>query len=394
MLEQNLHTPDGVRDIYNSECDRKLILQDKLFEIIRSYGYAPIQTPSFEFFDVFGKEVGTTPSKDLYKFFDRDGNTLVLRPDITPSIARAAAKYYKDETIPVRFSYCGNTFTNNSEYQGRLKETTQLGAELVGECSVDADAEIIALTAECFLKAGLKEFQISVNDCRFFKALCKTAGLDEETVSLIRDDICSKNYFAAIEVLRECGTSDESLAQFEALSGFMGGVAMLDRASEYVSDIPEAINALDSLRELYEVLKDYGCENYISFDLGLLSKYDYYTGILFDGYTFGSGEAVAKGGRYDELISHFGKNAPAVGCVVMLDQLLLALSRQKIETDLGKRTMLVIYPANERKKAIALGIELRKEGKRVELMRRDPKQSNADYETFAERNNLQLMMLS
>ena len=129
MKRQLLHTPEGVRDIYNDECEKKLILQDELLKVQQQYGYHPIQTPTFEFFDTFGREIGTTPSKDLYKFFDREGNTLVLRPDITPSIARCAAMYFGEEKMPIRLCYMGNTFLNNSSYQGRLKESTQLGAE-------------------------------------------------------------------------------------------------------------------------------------------------------------------------------------------------------------------------------------------------------------------------
>ena len=79
MKRQLLHTPEGVRDIYNDECEKKMLLQDQLYHILRLHGYHPIQTPTFEFFDIFGREIGTTPSKDLYKFFDREGNTLVLR---------------------------------------------------------------------------------------------------------------------------------------------------------------------------------------------------------------------------------------------------------------------------------------------------------------------------
>ena len=90
MENQLLHTPEGVRDIYNGECERKLEILARMNQEIRKYGYHPIQTPTFEFFDIFGKEVGTTPSRDLYKFFDREGNTLVLRPDMAPPVARAA----------------------------------------------------------------------------------------------------------------------------------------------------------------------------------------------------------------------------------------------------------------------------------------------------------------
>ena len=100
MERKLLHTPEGVRDIYNRECAQKLILQENLHHLLKKYGYHMIETPTFEFFDIFSREIGTTPSKDLYKFFDREGNTLVLRPDITPSIARCAAKYYGDEVLP------------------------------------------------------------------------------------------------------------------------------------------------------------------------------------------------------------------------------------------------------------------------------------------------------
>ena len=137
-----------------------------------------IETPTFEYFDVFSKEIGTTPSRELYKFFDRDGNTLVLRPDFTPSIARAASKYFRNSPAAVRLTYLGNTYINSSSYQGRLKETTQIGGELIGDDSADADAEIIALVGEMLQSCGLSEFQISLGHVGFFRALVKEAGLD------------------------------------------------------------------------------------------------------------------------------------------------------------------------------------------------------------------------
>ena len=115
-----LHTPEGVRDIYGLECRKKLFVEDVIQKVFKRYGFQHIQTPTFEFFDIFNKERGTVPSKDMYKFFDRENNTIVLRPDITPSIARCAAKYFKDEEFPIRLCYLGNTFINNSSYQGKL----------------------------------------------------------------------------------------------------------------------------------------------------------------------------------------------------------------------------------------------------------------------------------
>ena len=127
-MEQKLHTPEGVRDIYNKECETKLALQRKLSKVLHLYGYQDIQTPTFEYYEVFRKEIGSTSTQELYKFFDREGNILALRPDITPSVARAAATLFESEDMPIRLCYAGNTFINHSSYQGRLKENTQLGA--------------------------------------------------------------------------------------------------------------------------------------------------------------------------------------------------------------------------------------------------------------------------
>ena len=141
MKRQLLHTPEGVRDIYNDECEKKMLLQDQLYHILRLHGYHPIQTPTFEFFDIFNRDKGSAPSNEMYKFFDRDNNTLVLRPDITPSIARCVAKYYADEEFPVRLCYTGNTYTNTLKLQGKLKEVTQIGAELINDDSSAADGD-------------------------------------------------------------------------------------------------------------------------------------------------------------------------------------------------------------------------------------------------------------
>ena len=169
MTNRIFTTPEGVRDIYNGECAVKIDLQIKLRERMHLYGFQDIETPSFEYFDIFSEERGTVKAKDMYKFFDRDGNTLVLRPDMTPSIARCASKYFKDEKSPIRLCYCGHTFVNNSEYQGKQKEVTQLGCELINDPSIMADAEMLAVTVDCLLASGLKEFRIDIGDVHFLK---------------------------------------------------------------------------------------------------------------------------------------------------------------------------------------------------------------------------------
>ncbi len=367
MEQRLLHTPEGVRDIYDGECERKLTLQNHLHEIMKRYGYRDIETPTFEFFDVFSREVGTTPSRDLYKFFDREGNTLVLRPDITPSIARAAAKYFNGETAPFRFCYVGNTFINNSSYQGHLKETTQLGAELIGDNSVDSDAEVIAMTIESLLRAGLKEFQVSIGHVEFFGSLLREAGIHAEVAKELRRLISNKNNFGVEELLEEQQIPENLKQLFIQLPKLCGDMEVLETARTMTHN-EGALAALNRLEEIYNILCIYGIERYVSFDLGMLSKYMYYTGVIFRAYTFGTGDAVVKGGRYDSLLGHFGKEAPAIGMVVVVNQLLNALERQKIAVPSAKTPVLLHYSKENREETLRKAEALRHEGVYVALV--------------------------
>ena len=387
MKRQLLHTPEGVRDIYNYECEKKLILQDDLLKVQKQYGYHPIQTPTFEFFDTFGREIGTTPSKDLYKFFDREGNTLVLRPDITPSIARCAAMYFSEDNMPIRLCYMGNTFLNNSSYQGRLKESTQLGAELLGDSTVDADAEIIAMVIDCLKKAGLKEFQLSVGHAEFFRGLTDAAGLNEEQEEELHDLISNKNYFGVTEFAETLNLNDNLKALFGMLGNLYTGADELQSAKKYAAAYPRILTAIERLEELHQVLKIYGIDKYVSVELGIVSNYQYYTGIIFAGYTFGSGEPIVKGGRYDELLTYFGKESASIGFAIVIDQLMAALSRQKIEIPVQYHNELIIYDAKMRSEAIKKAVELRADGGNVELMARDISKTEKDYRTYAAQNH-------
>lgn len=388
MRRQLLHTPEGVRDIYNDECAKKLVLQEKLHQMLLSYGYHPIQTPTFEFFDIFGREIGTTPSKDLYKFFDREGNTLVLRPDITPSIARCVAKYFGEEEMPIRLCYMGNTFINNSSYQGRLKESTQLGAELVGDSSVDADAEMLSMVVSSLKTAGLKEFQISVGHADFFRGLMDAAGLLEEQEDEIRNLIANKNFFGVEEFVETLNLSENLRKLFGMLGNLCSGADELNLAKEYAKDYPRITKAISDLEELHEILEAYEISRYISFELGIISDYQYYTGIIFAGYTFGSGEAIVKGGRYDKLLTYFGKESASIGFAIVIDQLMAALSRQKIEIPLQRETLLIVYKPQGRLEAIRQARELRDNGCVVELILRDETKGDDDYIAYAKRNHI------
>lgn len=380
-MKQLFHTPEGVRDVYGTECEKKLYLQEKLQKVFHAYGYQDIETPTFEFFDVFSKQVGTTPSRELYKFFDREGNTLVLRPDFTPSIARAASMYYQQQELPVRLCYRGSTFVNNSSYQGRLKESTQMGVELLGDASVDADGEIIALMVQLLKETGLKEFQISIGQVDFFKSLIDESGMSEETTLELRQLISNKNYFGVEELLNSQNLSEELTKVFTMLPQLFGSLEVLEKARALTNNAG-AQKALDRLEEIYEVLKQYGCEKYVSFDLGMLSKYRYYTGIIFQGYTYGTGEPLAKGGRYNHLLEHFGNPAPAIGFGLVMEQVMNSLERQNIEIPLMKSKTLIVYEEASRSLAIHMATEHRSHQMDVQCMRMEEGKTLEDYVSY------------
>lgn len=365
-MQRIFHTPEGVRDIYNGECRQKRILQKQLQQVFAKYGYEDIETPTFEYFEVFSREVGTIPSKDLYKFFDREGNTLVLRPDFTPSIARACGTYFSPDKEIVSLCYTGNTFVNNSSFRGHMKETTQMGVERIGDESAEADAEILAMTVECLLASGLTEFQVSVGQVDYFKSIIQEAAIDEDVEERLRALISEKNYFGVEELVKEQNLSEELTKVFEELPQLFGSAEVLARAKELTSN-ECALKAVERLEEIYEILQIYGYEKYVSFDFGMLSKYKYYTGIIFQAYTYGTGEPLVKGGRYNELMKHFGKPAAAIGFVIVVDSLLLALNRQKIEIPVEEEAVILSYKKENRADAIREAQKLRNEGKKVAL---------------------------
>ena len=378
-----VHTPEGVRDIYGKEYANKQNIQRLFGEKLHRFGYQDIQTPTFEFFDVFGREIGTTPSKELYKFFDKEGNTLVLRPDFTPSIARCAAKYFMDETIPLRFCYAGNNFINNDNLQGKLKETTQMGAELIGDASPAADAEMIAMLVEALLNAGLTEFQVSVGQVDFFKGLCEQAGLDMETELELRSFISSRNEFGAQELLEHQPIDAQVREALLRVSSLFGSYEILDSALACAGN-GRSKNAIERLKEIYGLLQAYGVEKYVSFDLAMVSKYHYYTGVIFSAYTYQTGSAIAKGGRYDRLLEKFGKPSAATGFVVIIDDLVAALTRQKRCPDLENKNILLVYDG-ELSLAIAAAKKYREQGYDAVLLKQE--QEKQRYHEFAQENN-------
>lgn len=366
MKDQLLHTVEGLRDIHPEDTSKKNIIERNILGLFNHYGYQQVQTPTFEYFDIYHYRRGTENEKNLYKFFNREGDILALRPDVTPSIARYMATFYNHTKGPKRFCYLGNVFYNNENYQGKLREYTQAGVECIGIAGAEADAESIAMAINSLLASGLTKFQMDIGHVGYFNGLVKEAGIDSDTQETLRTLIDEKNYIGLEEIIAELDIDETSKTALIDIPKLFGSVEILEKAKTYTTN-SVSIDALERVQEVYEILQDYGLTQYVSFDLGTVSKLQYYTGIIFKGYTYDVGDSVVDGGRYDNLLGTFSYDATAVGFAVKIDDLLNAISRQHIEIEIPTINTLIIYEKNERSSAIQLAEGLRRQGMTVEL---------------------------
>lgn len=390
MKETLLHTPEGVRDVYGDECRKKNQLLRDIHHVLHLYSYHDIETPSFEYFNIFNMDRGSAHSDEMYKFFDRDNRTLVMRPDFTPSVARCVAKYYADEELPVRLCYSGKTFKNTLLHQGKPSIVTQIGCELVNDASSAADAEMISCVIDSLKAAKLTDFQIAIGEVDFFKGLMEEAGVSAEEEEAIRDFIQIRNFFGLSEYVEHLDLPDHTRKALSTFDRLFGGLEALDMAETFTRS-RRALEAIERLRKVYSAIRLYGYEDYISIDLGMLNGYDYYTGIVFSGYTFGTGDAIVKGGRYDDLLQQFGKDAPSVGFAIVIDELMSALNRQQIGPDSPVDRVMVIYPVEYQETAVSLGRSLREANVKTELIRKSTRHALTEYLAHADRNRVKMV---
>ena len=361
MKSYKLHTVEGVKDLLPLEQKQKKELEEQINGVLYHYGYEPIQTPTFEYVEVFAKEDGNISRGEMYKFLDRKGNVLALRPDLTPPIARVVATSLKDALFPLRLSYVGSAYRHVEGYQGKLHEFTQVGVELVGNNSVLSNAEVIAVAINSLNASGAEGFVIHLGQVEYFKSIMEETELDQEIVEQIRVVIENKN-IVELENLVKNHVPKEELGQLLLeLPKLCGDIKMIHQAKKLTSN-PKALKALEELEQIYELLMEYNVTDYVTFDLGMVSRLEYYTGIIFKGYTHGSGHEILGGGRYDTLIKKFGKNVPAIGFGINVNDLLSAISKQGIHIDTWGVETLVMYTPQGRKMAIQTGDELRKTG--------------------------------
>ena len=317
--------PDGLQDYLPDECFNKRAVEERIRKTFYLGGYSEIETPSMEYYDVFASGIGSVRQEKMIKFIDTTGRILVLRPDMTIPIARVMGT--KPLDMPARLFYIGNAFGHDGSFYSTQREFTQAGVELLGLPGPEADAEVIALAVEALTCAGLKCFQIDIGQVEFFKGLMEEAGLTSEESEELRILVDQKNDLAVELFLHNRGIGGDVKKRIMKLSTLYGGAEVFDEALRFSSS-KRCRAAVENLREVYDILCQFGVQQYISIDFGMLQSIDYYSGIIFKGMSGDLGQSLLSGGRYDKLLGEFGLEAPATGFALGIKRSMIALERQ------------------------------------------------------------------
>ena len=309
-----VNTPEGTRDRLFAECQERRQVQDRLTRLFRQRGFLEVSTPETEYYDLFALSGSAIPQERMIKVWDGEGKFCVMRPDSTTPIARVAATKLKAVPLPQRLYYSQTVYRANPAHNGGSREIPQCGVELIGAGGRKADVEIIAAAIDSLRVCGAPKFHVELGHAGYFRELAGRLELGEGETERIRALIEGKN-FAALTALLEPWRDHPACAALERLGRLFGGREVLAQAEKLAGKTP----AVDYLAGLYDELSAAGYGPYVRFDLGMVHQIDYYTGVVFRGYVEGAGEAVLSGGRYDDLVGVFGREAQATGFAVDVD---------------------------------------------------------------------------
>lgn len=366
MGKWKYYTPDGITDILPGECAEKREIEGKLRSLFAQSGYLEIETPTLEFYDVYAAGEGFAPQEGMFKFFDQTGRILSLRYDGTIPAARLAATVLKDIAPPLRLSYIGNMFRYNETGGGKQKEFTQAGIELMGPRTPQADAQVITTAIESAILLGITDLQVSLGEVEFFKGLMEEWNIGEEAAMLLPKLIDGKEMVALEDLCGQLGLSDQAKTTLLKMSSSYGTYDLIEEMRQQVTNA-RSLQALDNLSEVLRILEDDDVLKYVSLDLGMLQSLNYYTGIIFKGFTYGIGFPLLSGGRYDKVVGEFGRSLSSTGFSLGINFAMTALRRQKKVSAAFGPDLVVGYDAAFRQKAFAYVKEQRKKNIKTEL---------------------------
>ncbi|MBB6622751.1 ATP phosphoribosyltransferase regulatory subunit [Clostridium gasigenes] len=327
-MQENI-IPEGTRDLLGDECSVREELIKNVKSVFTKWGYDEVITPTVEYYNTFHYKTQSLKEEEMYKFFDSKGRILVLRPDMTVPIARVVATKLKDHKTPIRLRYESNVYRVNESLGGKRNEYTDCGVELIGLDSNSSDLEILITALEVLKVANVEEYKLEIGDINFFNSAINTLGVKEEEKIRLAELIEKKSLKALEDFLEQLDIEEDKKQFFKRLPWLFGGKSILEECKSLTFN--EGMNAsLKYLEDSYNKLERLGFGGFITLDLGMVPRLDYYTGIIFRGYVQGVGNTVLSGGRYDNLIKVFGRDEKAIGFSINIDCLIQLVKHESV----------------------------------------------------------------
>ncbi|MFO7831014.1 MAG: ATP phosphoribosyltransferase regulatory subunit [Desulfuromonadaceae bacterium] len=369
MNVQNLPTealiPKGVKDFLPVNAVKIHYIQEQLHQTFKAWGYQTIIPPALEFLNVLERGLGSDLHGCTQRFDDRhSGELLAFPPDITPQVARIFATRMHEAPLPQRLSYSGRVLRHTEQQAGKNREIFQAGVEMIGNASASADAEMIAMALECLEQLNAPEYTIDIGQVEFYRGVLQGLDLNPPQKSIIEQHLLHKDSSSLKAEIEKLDIGSAQADELLALPRLFGGREVLDNAAAVVNN-ERSKRALENLHEVIRILDLYQADAHITLDLGELRGLDYYSGVTFQGFLSGFGEAVCLGGRYDELTANYGRPTPATGFAFNLLNLLFSMSDALEEAAQPGVDILVNAAEKHDSKVYKLAHKLRKGGKSV-----------------------------
>ncbi len=323
-----VQVPPGVQCFVGDEARRRRRIEERVVSVFEGWDYEEIIPPLFDYADVFA---GQALAPKTYSFVGRDGSLLALRPDFTSLLAKVAAGRLAQRPAPIRLYYSGEVLRYEPPKAGRQSELFQMGLEHLGGGPPAADAETLAVAAECLEALGVRGWVLALGHVGVFNGLLEGVAAEAATLESLRERVDAKDAHGAREALAAVGAARDVAEAVVSLTSLSGDASVLAEATRAFAFSPRALSAVAELRGIVEALTAAGLGRHLALDLGEVRGLDYYTGLVFRAYAPGLGFEVGGGGRYDALLARFGRPMPAVGFMLGLDRVALLLDRQQAE---------------------------------------------------------------
>jgi ATP phosphoribosyltransferase regulatory subunit len=320
--------PSGTRDVLPDEMRELRAISEAVRATFEHFGYGEVYTPALEYESTLaagferGADPDATAARPAYRVFDENGQVLVLRSDMTVPIARVAATRYAASEPPLRFCYFAHAYRGVRPQRGQPREFLQAGIELIGAPAPDGTGEALTVLCAALDAAGLRGYRIGLGDAGLYPALLDSFGIFDEAREPLVRALVKRDFVGLEHEVAELGLDGEAAELLLSVPQRRGGDEVLAAPA---GPVAEALARLRRVRELLEP----GVGDRVIFDLGLVRGLGYYTGAVFEVYDPALGAPLGGGGRYDDLLSRFGRPLPAVGFALNVERLHIALTGEE-----------------------------------------------------------------